>query len=208
MTTFDWIAAIIVIVVFGYLSFVLTLAGWLVALRKGQAVNLLPERRGRKYPLWMQVGMVAFGLLLCALMFYYLWIPLPIALSEGVARILAVIGLVLFLLGCAFVLWARRTLGRMWGVSTSQNVKLLDDHQLIQGGPYAFVRHPMYFGAWILMLGLLLLYPNWMVFILFVSALIAFSGRARREEAVLAEYFGDTWTEYKKKTKFLIPCIY
>jgi protein-S-isoprenylcysteine O-methyltransferase Ste14 len=208
MDTFDWIAAVIVIVSLVYVSFVLTLAEWLAALRKGQAVTLLPERKGRKWPFWAQIGMIVLGMTICAAMFYYLWIPLPLSISASAARVLGVIGLALYLTGCAFMLWARRTLGRMWGLSTSQQVKLLDDHVLIQGGPYAFVRHPMYFGWWAAMLGLTLLYPVWMVFILFLSSLIAFAGRARREEAALAARFGDQWTAYKARTKLLIPYIY
>jgi len=207
MAIFNWIAAVIVIVSLVYLSFVLTLADWLAALRKGQAVTLLPERKGRTWPLWTQVALVLLGLVLCAVMIYFLWIPV-LALPAGIAFLLDIIGLVLYLAGCAFVLWARRTLGRMWGISTSQQVKLLDDHQLVQSGPYAFVRNPMYFGWWAAMLGLLLLYPVWMVLLLLVFSVIAFTGRARREDAALAERFGEAWTEYKKHTRFLIPFIY
>ena len=207
MKTFEIAAAVIVVLSLVYLSFVLTLADWLAALRKGQAVTLLPERNGRKYPFWMQVAMVILGLVICAAMFYFLWIPL-FAVPVSIAFILDVIGLSLYLAGCAFVLWARRTLGKMWGISTSQNVKLRDDHQIIRSGPYAFVRNPMYFGWWVAMFGLVLLYPVWMVLLMFFFSLIAFIGRARREDAALTERFGDTWTEYKKGTKFLIPFIY
>jgi len=208
MTTFDWIAAIIVVVTLVYVSFVLTLAEWLAALRKGQAVGLLPERGGRKWPMWAQVGMIALGFILAGVMFFFLWIPLPVGWPENVAKFLAMLGLAIYMAGCAFVLWARRTLGRMWGISTSQQVMLLDDHQLVQSGPYAFVRHPMYFGWWVAMAGLTLLYPVWVVFLLFVFSVISFAGRAKREEAALAERFGEQWTAYKKHTKFLIPLIY
>jgi protein-S-isoprenylcysteine O-methyltransferase Ste14 len=207
MTTFDWIAAAIVIVSMIYLSFILTLADWLAALRKGQAVTLLPEREGRKWPLWTQIGIVILGLVLCVPLFYYLWIPL-VRLSVSTAHVLDIVGLIIYLAGCAFVLWARRTLGKMWGLSTSRNVKLLDDHQLIQSGPFAFVRHPMYFGWWAAMFGLLLLYPTWVVLLFLVSSVMAFFGRARREEVALAERFGEAWKEYKKRTRFLIPFIY
>lgn len=207
MNIFNWIAASIVTVTMIYISFVLTLADWFAALRKGEAVTLLPERGGRKWPLWTQALIILIGMALCIPLFYYGWIPL-FHVPSNAALALGVIGLVLYLAGFTFVLWARRTLGKNWGLSTSQQVKLLDDHQLIQSGPYAFVRHPMYFGAWVLFLGLTLLYPVWAVFILFLSALIAFSGRARREESALEERFGNTWLEYKKRTRFLIPFIY
>ena len=207
MSTFDWIVAVIVSVSLVYVSFVLTLWDWLSALRKGQAVTLLPERSGRKWPFWTQVAIVLLGLVLCVPLFYYGWVPL-LVLPASAARILAILGLLLYSAGTAFMLWARRTLGKYWGLSTSQNVKLLDEHELIQGGPFAYVRHPMYFGWWLAMLGLTLVYPVWAVFLLFLFSLISFSGRARREDAALGQRFGARWAEYKQRTKMLIPFIY
>jgi protein-S-isoprenylcysteine O-methyltransferase Ste14 len=55
---------------------------------------------------------------------------------------------------------------------------------------------------------LTLLYPVWAVLLMFISCLIAFFGRACREEAALSERFGEQWGEYKRHTKFLIPFIY
>jgi len=207
MSVFNWIAAVIVIVILVYVSFVLTLADWFAALRRGEAVALLPERRGRAWPLWTQVAIVLLGLALAAVMAWFLWIPV-LPLPPAAAFPLDVLGLVLYLAGCAFVLWARRTLGKMWGISTSLQVRLHADHQLVQDGPYAFVRHPMYFGWWVAMLGLLLLYPVWMVLLMLVFSVISFTGRARREEAALAERFGAAWSKYKKRTNFLIPFVY
>jgi protein-S-isoprenylcysteine O-methyltransferase Ste14 len=207
MVLFDWIIAGIVLLVLVYLSFVLTLADWLAALKRGQAVTLLPERRGGAWPLWTQIVMVILGLALCVPLFYFFWIPLTRP-SITTGRILDLTGLVIYLAGCAFVLWARRTLGKMWGLSTSRNVVLRDDHRIIQDGPYAFVRNPMYFGWWVAMAGLLLVYPTWVVLLFLAFSVFAFIGRARREDAALAERFGDAWKEYKKSTKFLIPFIY
>jgi protein-S-isoprenylcysteine O-methyltransferase Ste14 len=207
MAVFDWIIAGIILVVLVYVSFVLTLADWLVALKKGQAVTLLPERKGGAWPLWTQVAIVLLGLVLCVPLFYFFWIPL-IKIPIQMGRILDVIGLVVYLVGVAFVLWARRTLGKMWGLSTSRNVMLRDDHQLIQDGPYAFVRNPMYFGWWVAMFGLLLVYPTWVVLLFLVFSVVSFAGRARREDKALSDRFGQAWDEYKKHTKFLIPFIY
>jgi len=207
MKTFEIIANAIVILSLVYVSFVLTLADWLAALRKGQAVSLLPERNGRKYPFWAQVSLVVLGLAVCAAMIYFLWIPL-FSLPIQTSYLLDVLGLILYAAGCLFMLWARRTLGKMWGISTSQQVKLFDDHQIIQSGPYAFVRNPMYFGWAVAMFGLILLYPVWMVLLMFLLSMVTFIGRAYREDAALAGRFGEAWTEYKKHTKFLVPFIY
>jgi len=158
LALFHWLAALIVLLSLIYLSSVLPLAEWLAALRAGLAVSLLPERGERAWPMWTQVGLVLVGLALFAGMAFLLWIPL-FAVPAGAAFPAGVLGLILYLAGCAFILWARRTLGKMWGISTGRNVRLLDHHQLIQSGPYACVRHPMYFGWWVAMVGLLLLYP-------------------------------------------------
>ena len=207
MSIFDWIAVSIVIITLVYVSFVLTLGDWFAALRKGQAVTLLPERGGRKWPMWTQVTMIILGLALCVPLFYFGWIQL-LNIAPNIAFALDVIGLIVYLAGFSFVLWARRTLGKNWGLSTSQQVKLLDDHQLIQTGPYAFVRHPMYFGWWVAMLGLTLLYPVWAVFLLFIFSLISFAGRARREESALAERFDEEWIEYRNHTKMILPFLF
>ena len=207
LSAFDWIVAGIVIIGVFYVTFVLTVPEWLAAVQKGQAVTLLPTRKGGNYPLWAQVALLVVGIALCIPLFYYGWVSL-FSISANTARILDIIGLMLYLAGLGFTLWARRTLGKYWGLSSSINVKLLDDHQIVQTGPYAFVRHPMYFGAWTFMFGLLLLYPTWTILILLVSMLASFSGRARREEAALSERFGNAWTDYKKRTKLIVPFIY
>jgi protein-S-isoprenylcysteine O-methyltransferase Ste14 len=207
MKTFEIIANAFVILSLVYVSFVLTLADWLAALRKGQAVTLLLERNGRKYPFWAQISLVVLGLVICAAMIYFLWIPI-FSLSSQTSYLLDVLGLILYAAGCLFMLWARHTLGKMWGISTSLQVKLFDDHQIIQSGPYAFVRNPMYFGWAVAMFGLILLYPVWMVLLMFLFSMITFIGRAHREDDALAGRFGEAWAEYKKKTKFLVPFIY
>jgi protein-S-isoprenylcysteine O-methyltransferase Ste14 len=205
MSAFDWIVAGIAIIGVFYVSFVLTVPEWLAAVQKGQAVTLLPARKGGNYPFWAQVVLLVLGIALCIPLFYYGWKPV---FSTNTARILEIIGVILYLAGLGFTLWARRTLGKYWGLSTSINVKLLDDHQIVQTGPYAFVRHPMYFGAWTFMFGLLLVYPTWTMLILFASMLVSFSGRARREETALAERFGAAWAEYKKRTRMIVPFIF
>jgi len=43
---------------------------------------------------------------------------------------------------------------------------------------------------------------------MFFFSVVAFVGRARREESALAERFGEAWTIYKKHTRFLIPYLF
>jgi protein-S-isoprenylcysteine O-methyltransferase Ste14 len=208
LDTFNWIVNAVVIVGVAYLAFAMALAGWIAGLRRGQAVTLLPARGGGAGSLAAQLGLVLVSLVVCAVLFYVLWIPLPLAVSPDTALVLAAGGLAIFVAGTLFILWARRTLGRMWGISTSRQVKLLPDHQLISGGPYALVRHPMYFGWWTALLGTLLIYRTWILVLLMAMSLVVFYRRARLEEATLGARFGAKWQAYVKRTKFLVPFIY
>ena len=207
MTAPDWITAAIVISSMLYLTFVLTVPEWMASLRKGEGVSLLPEREGHKRPMWVQFAIMMLGVAISIPLFYYLWTPL-FNIPKTSSQILGGIGLIIYIAGFGFMMWARRTLGRHWGISTSLQAKLHADHELIQSGPYAFIRHPMYFGAWVFMFGLLLSYPKWVILILFISLVASLSMRARREETVLAERFGERWEEYKDRTRFILPYIF
>ena len=208
MDAFGWIVNVIVIVGVAYLAFAMALAGWIAGLRRGEAVTLLPVRGGGTTTLAAQLGLVLVSLIICAALIYWLWVPLPLVVPPSAAPILAVAGLVLFVAGALFIVWARHTLGRMWGISTSRQVKLLPDHRLIDGGPYALIRHPMYFGWWVALLGALLIYHTWILVLLLVMSLAVFYRRARLEEATLGARFGAEWQAYVKRTRFLIPFIH
>lgn len=208
MRTFEMIVNGIVIVGMFYLAFIMALAGWIAGLRKGEAVTLLPERRNRVRPAWAQASFALVSLAISALLIYLLWIPLPIAISSTWLVILKACGLAFFLAGLSLTFWARRTLGAMWGISTSRQVKLLPNHQLIQSGPYSWVRHPMYLGWWVSILGLILIYWTWILLGIFIMSLVIFYRRARLEERVLAVKFGDEWNAYVARSKFIIPFIY
>jgi len=184
------------------------IASWLASYRMPKAA---PVRSGDWFfilPVWAQI---VGGLVICILFAYLgyrLWIPLTLVVSPDVKVTLRIVGLTLFLVGWAWVLWARWVLGALYGVSTSFAAPLQVQHRLIQHGPYAFVRHPMYLGYWILLLGVALMYHTWTALALLVMCLASFSRRARREEAALAVAFGAEWQAYTARTRFLIPFVW
>jgi protein-S-isoprenylcysteine O-methyltransferase Ste14 len=208
MDRFAWLIDVVVILGMAYLTFAMALAGWLAGLRRGEAITLLPEQSSRTRNLWLQIGLVVISLALCAIPIYILWIPLPLRVPTSLAPFLRIIGLAFFVLGTILVLWARRALGRMWGISTSREVRLLPDHQLVRSGPYRLVRHPMYSGWWLALLGAILIYRTWILVLLLAFSILVFARRARLEERVLAERFGEEWQAYAASTKSLIPLVY
>jgi protein-S-isoprenylcysteine O-methyltransferase Ste14 len=139
-----------------------------------------------------------FGL--CILM----WIPLPaLPFANGIA----ILGASLCFPGLASVLWGRLALGNMYFVSTGFGAQLFAGHRLITRGPYAIVRHPMYFGLLIAGIGGLLLYQTW-TGVVFVGCGLGVIRRAFREEEVLAKTFGAEWTEYCRRVPMLFPGIF
>jgi protein-S-isoprenylcysteine O-methyltransferase Ste14 len=98
-----------------------------------------------------------------------------------------------------------RRLGKQWGLAA----RLVEDHTLIQEGPYRFVRNPIYAG----MFGMLLAtglavsrpIPLFVATILFAAGTVV---RIRMEERLLREAFGSKFEEYAHRVPALIPGIY
>jgi protein-S-isoprenylcysteine O-methyltransferase Ste14 len=130
-----------------------------------------------------------------------LWIPLP---GLPFAEEAAIAGALLCFPGLAFVLWGRLALGSMYFVSTGFGAQLFAGHRLITNGPYAIVRHPMYFGLILAALGSLFLYQTWTCAFLIICAFNVIR-RALREEELLAKEFGAEWAEYNKRVPMLFP---
>ena len=92
-------------------------------------------------------------------------------------------------------------MGQYW----SARVTLKVDHQLIRSGPYAWVRHPLYSGLLLAMAGTALVVGEWRAVLGVVLAVMEFSRKAAKEEALLASEFGDQYQEFRKRTGFLVP---
>ncbi|CAO3612703.1 unnamed protein product [Cunninghamella echinulata] len=82
------------------------------------------------------------------------------------------------------------------------------DHELVKHGIYSVMRHPSYFGFYWWAIGVQCLLLNPICLSLFIYWLHRFfSERIAYEEYTLLRFFGDEWTEYKKKTPSWMPFI-
>jgi protein-S-isoprenylcysteine O-methyltransferase Ste14 len=81
-------------------------------------------------------------------------------------------------------------------------------HRLATGGPFAVVRHPIYTGLDLLALGSALWLQSPLVWAGFALMAVCGDVRARSEEKLLIEVFGDDYISYKKRTWRTIPGIY
>jgi len=112
------------------------------------------------------------------------------------------IGLAVFLLGLALAIWARVYIGRNWGMPMSQKV----DPELVTAGPYHRIRHPIYSGIILAMVGTTIAVSlYWLVAVVVIGAYFLYS--AIVEERSMTRLFPDSYPEYKRSTKMLVPYI-
>jgi protein-S-isoprenylcysteine O-methyltransferase Ste14 len=113
------------------------------------------------------------------------------------------IGLAVFLLGLALAVWARVYIGRNWGTPMSRK----DDPDLVTTGPYRTIRHPIYTGIILGMVGTAIAVSLfWVTGVVILSAYFVFS--AVREERYMTTQFPEAYPAYKRSTKMLIPFIF
>ena len=120
---------------------------------------------------------------------------LPVTLVFGL------VGFALALGGMAITLWARFVLGQFW----SDRVIVQADHQLIRTGPYARMRHPIYSGVLLGVLGTALVLGEWRGLLAFVLLLTNYAIKGKREELILADRFRDQFHEHVTHAGFLLP---
>lgn len=114
------------------------------------------------------------------------------------------LGLLLLLLGVGFACWARVVLGRNWSAA----VQLKQDHELVVAGPYRWVRHPIYTGILLGVLGSALVFGQWRGLLVLALVAAAFWLKLRHEEAWMRERFGALYVDYMRSTRALIPGLF
>jgi protein-S-isoprenylcysteine O-methyltransferase Ste14 len=112
-------------------------------------------------------------------------------------------GMVLLLAGLGLAIWARRHLGSYW---SGHNV-IRADHRVIRNGPYAVVRHPIYAGLVLGMLGTAIFLGQWRGLLAVPLLLLACILKIRKEERWLLEDLGEEYARYRREVRALIPFI-
>jgi protein-S-isoprenylcysteine O-methyltransferase Ste14 len=116
--------------------------------------------------------------------------------------LMATIGTILVALGLGLTVCARIRLGRNWGSPMSQK----EDPELITGGVYAYVRHPIYSGIILAMIGSAIGHSvAWTLPLVLTGAYFIYS--ARREEEALCRQFPESYPAYMRRTKMLVPYV-
>lgn len=113
-------------------------------------------------------------------------------------------GLILAVAGVAFALWAMRTLGRHFDVE----LEVHEGHEVIERGPYALVRHPIYTGLAIHFIGACLATGNLLLIAgTLAGSFPAFYLRAVAEERLLSGRLGPAYAAYARRVPMLVPFL-
>lgn len=100
-------------------------------------------------------------------------------------------------------MWARWHLGRNW----SGIVSLKEGHALVQTGPYRSVRHPIYSGLLLALVGTAMAIGQWRGVLAVACALIALLWKIHVEEEHMRQTFSE-YEAYRERTAALIPLLF
>jgi protein-S-isoprenylcysteine O-methyltransferase Ste14 len=125
--------------------------------------------------------------------------------ASDVPLLLQALGLAMYLLSIAFIMWVFRENSFAAPVVKVQAAR----HQrVISSGPYAFVRHPMYSGVMLYFLGIPLLLGSWWGVAIAPAFAVLFAIRARIEERALVEGLPD-YADYAARVRYrLVPGLW
>jgi protein-S-isoprenylcysteine O-methyltransferase Ste14 len=166
-------------------------------------VSALKRKRTKQRESWAQRFGYALPLWLA---FYLLWQPTAHYGWLGVRFIPSAaagewVGVFLTAAGVAIAFWARWHLGANW----SGVVTLKEGHELIRTGPYRMIRHPIYTGLLLALLGSAVAQGEFRGLLAVAIGWMAFYIKARREESFLTQEFGAVFAEHQRHTGMFLP---
>jgi protein-S-isoprenylcysteine O-methyltransferase Ste14 len=191
----------------------MTIYGWLifalwVALIAYWAISAARIKRsvGSRWIWWREIavrlGFFAFVLLALRVAVETDALPAAPLYAFNTSIIMGLIGFVLCALGVGIAILARAHLDRNWPMSPSRT----ENSELVTTGPYSFVRHPIFSGMLLAILGSAIGQS-----ILWLLPLSAYGPHfilsARREERFLLARFPQGYRTYMKQTKMLVPFV-
>jgi protein-S-isoprenylcysteine O-methyltransferase Ste14 len=165
---------------------------WLLAARSTQR-TVVRENLATRLP----------HLVLVTLGFFLIFVPGAGSDVRFLPRWIGMLGLVAFAGRLGFALWARQHLGRYWSGAIARK----EGHRIVRTGPYRLVRHPIYTGLLVAVLGTAFVLGNVRGFLALVCITLAYAFKIRREEQFLVTEFGDEYRRYRTEVNALMPFV-
>lgn len=127
--------------------------------------------------------------------------PASLALQGRVPLGTYLAGCLIMAGGVTLTLWAQQVLGKSWlpGIGVSKG------HKLVTGGPYRYVRHPLYSGFALVGIGGTVATLNPVFALAYLLFWLALAIRIPFEEQMMARRYKRKWDEYASSTGLLLP---
>jgi protein-S-isoprenylcysteine O-methyltransferase Ste14 len=189
----------------GEIVWVLGIVAWCVIRypfeRRAKRVRVVSNRRSPSEA----VGLASALLGLAILPGFYVATGIPAAADYPARPWAVAIGAILFMAAMWVFRRTHKELGRNWSIT----LEIRDKHELVCGGPYALVRHPMYTSFLLMGLSQAFLLSNWAMGLAgLIGFAILFFLRVDKEERMMLEVFGQRYRAYMETTKRIIPYLY
>lgn len=117
-----------------------------------------------------------------------------------------ILGFLLVIIGFSVSIIARRELGFNWAHAAEFQIR--KNHTLVTSGLYKYIRHPIYTGIFLTVLGTELIVESYLFIPFFTFGIIFFFMQVKMEEKILLNKFGIAYQKYVKKTKMFLPYIW
>jgi protein-S-isoprenylcysteine O-methyltransferase Ste14 len=123
--------------------------------------------------------------------------------DDSLKKLIIILGTLAIVGGCIMNIIGRLNLGSNW----ANQIKIYEEHTLVQKGMYKIVRHPLYTSIMLMFYGACLVYRNLLCFSAVTFIFIPFMYyRAKQEETLLIQTFSE-YNDYKKRTGMFLPKI-
>ena len=182
-------------------------ASWLVFIVYWAASATRAKRDATRQSSWQSAVAIRVVVVLAAILLVRL--PAAQRLLRGSREVLSfsnptagTIGALLSVAGVAVAVWARKCLGTNWSPRPSVKV----GHELVTSGPYRWVRHPIYTGMLLAVLGTAL-DTGILGLVIFLGVCLYLVLRIPVEEGLMLGLFPEQYARYREQTKALIPHV-
>jgi protein-S-isoprenylcysteine O-methyltransferase Ste14 len=161
---------------------------------------------GRRWIWWREIA-TRLGLFALVVLALRLALIGHVSSNQGLfafnsSMLMGFIGFICSAFGIGLAILARARLGRNWDLPMSDS----GNPGLITTGPYALVRHPLYGGLLLAILGSAIAQSLLWLLPLIVYGPYFIRG-ARREERLLLERYPERYSAYMRRTRMLLPFV-
>ena len=169
-------------------------AAWLIVLGDNivlatRGVQRAPDARRYALGIGLIVALVAAGIVLERATGGRLAAP----------QILVALGMLATVAGALLHLTARRVIGAAWSTRPGEPT------HLVEVGPYAIVRHPLYLALALLGLGSIAAHPSLPTIAGGLGLFVGLASKIAREERAMASTFGSRWDAYRRRVPPFLP---